>query len=167
MEIVSKSERNRRGSAVVEVGFTIVLLFAQIFLVMDLSLLVFTKSTLQEAVREGVRVGVTGRVSGSGVYLNDAIVQKVQEQALGLLNGTRGACKIGIAYYDPNTGSASTGTQGDVLVVSVNGFNFTPIGALLRRADPLAVSVSSSDIIERCSVNGCPTTVNPQPISCP
>jgi Flp pilus assembly protein TadG len=167
MEIVSKRKCNRRGSVVLEAGLTIVLLFAQMFLVMDLSLLIFTKSTLQQAVREGVRVGITGRVPSSGTYLNDAIIQTVQQKSLGLLNGTQGACKIRVDYYDPNSGSASTGTQGDVLVVSVNRFNFTPVGALLRSADPLAISVSSSDIIERCSVSGCPATVNPQPIACP
>jgi len=150
-----------------EVGLTVVLLFGLIFLVMDLAMLLFIKSTLQQAVREGVRVGVTGRLVGSTPYVNDSIVQTVQGESLGFLQSDAGACKVQINYYDPNTGGASTGTQGDILVVSVNGFNYTPLGAVLKSGDPLVISVSSSDIVERCPASGCPTTVNPVPRSCP
>lgn len=151
----------------VEVGLTLVLLFALIFLVMDLAMLVFIKSTLQQAVREGVRVGVTARLVGSTTYLNDSITQVVQGESLGFLNGSEGVCRIQIRYFDPNTGTLSSGTQGDVLVVSVNNYNYTPLAALLKSADPLAVSVSASDILERCPIGGCPVTTNPNPVPCP
>jgi Flp pilus assembly protein TadG len=151
----------------IEVGLTVVLLFGLIFLVMDLSMLLFTRSTLQEAVRDGVRVGVTGAQYGSNIYVNDSIRAAVQDSALGLLNGAEGACKIQINYYNPDTGAASTGTQGDVLVVSVNGYSYTPFAALLKSGNPLSISVSSSDIVERCPASGCPATQNPTPLSCP
>jgi Flp pilus assembly protein TadG len=167
METLSKTRRNRRGSIALEVGFTLVLLFGLMFLVMDLAMLVFVKSTLQQAAREGVRVGTTARLVGTTSYLNDSITQVVQGAALGFLNGNQGACRIQIQYFDPNTGSASNGTQGDVLVVTVKNYSYTPMGAVLRRADPLYFSVSSSDILERCPLGGCPAALNPHPIACP
>jgi Flp pilus assembly protein TadG len=158
---------SERGQAAIEIGLTIVLLFGLMFLVMDLSLLLFMKSTLQEAVRDGVRTGTTGNIITISPYLNDSIRQSVQDESLGLLKGNAGACKIQVDYFDPATGTATQGTQGDVLVVSVNGFNYTPLGAILKKADPFKISVSSSDIVEKCPGSGCPITVNPVPLQCP
>jgi len=145
---------------------TVVLLFGLIFLVMDLAMLLFVQSNLMQAVREGVRVGVTGRPYKGYTYVNDAIRAMVQDQALGLLNGASGACRIQINYFNPDTGTPSTGTQGDLLVVSVPNFNYTPLGAVLKSADPFSISVSSSDVVERCPAAGCPATVNPNGLVC-
>lgn len=68
----SRAGRRQSGAVAIEVGLTVVLLFGLIFLVMDLSMLLFTRSTLQEAVRDGVRVGVTGAQYGSNIYVNDS-----------------------------------------------------------------------------------------------
>lgn len=149
-----------------EVGMTVVFLFGLIFLVMDLSMLLFIRSTLQQAVRDGVREGVTWQ-HPSGSYVNDNIKQAVQDASLGFLNGPAGACRIQVNYFDPNTGTASTGGQGDVLVVSVNNFGYTPLGAVLKSANPLSFSVSSSDIVERCPLEGCISVANPKPPTCP
>jgi Flp pilus assembly protein TadG len=164
----SRAGRQReRGIAMVEVGLTVVLLFGLMFLVMDLAMLLFLKSTMQQAVREGVRVGITGRLVGSTGYIEDSIRQTVQDEALGFLNGASGACKIQINYFNPDTGSAGTRNQGDVLAVSVNGFNYTPLGAILKSGDPFLISVSSSDVVERCPASGCLTATNPTPLTCP
>lgn len=151
----------------IEVGLTVVLLFGLLFLIMDLSMLLFVRSTLQDAVREGVRYGVTGTQVGGNVYLNDSIRQVVQGAALGFLNGPAGACKVGISYINPDTGTASIGTQGDVIYVSVNNYNYTPLGAVLKSADPFRISVSASDILEKCPIGGCPVAQNPTPLDCP
>jgi len=164
--VIRPRKSSERGQTAIEAGLTTVLLFALIFLVMDLAMLVFVRSTLQQAVRDGVRVGVTGRLIGSTIYLNDSIRAATQASALGLLNGTEGACRIQISYFNPETGQPSTGTQGDLLMVSVNNFSYTPLGAILRSADPFSITVSSSDIMERCPVNGCPETQNPTPLEC-
>lgn len=163
----SRRGRTQKGVAAIEVGLTVVLLFGLLFLIMDLSMLLFVRSTLQDAVREGVRYGVTGTQVGGNIYLNDSIRQVVQDAALGFLNGTEGACKIGITYINPDTGAASTGTQGDIIYVSVNNYNYTPLGAVLKSADPFRISVSASDILEKCPIGGCPITQNPTPMVCP
>jgi len=164
--IDARKDARRRGSVAIEAGFTIVLLFGLIFLILDLSMLLFIKSTLQQAVREGVRVGMTARLVGSTTYLNDSIAQTVQENSLGLLQGPQGLCRIQIQYFDPTTGAASQGTQGDLLVVSVNNYNYTLLGAVLKDSHPLAVSVTSSDILERCPLGGCPAALNPNTPGC-
>jgi len=166
-QIPSQRRRGERGQVAIEAGLTVVLMFGLIFLVMDLSMLLFIRSTLQQAVREGVRYGATGTQFGGNTYLNDSIRAAVQSQALGFLNGAQGACRIAVNYYAPDTGAASPGTQGDVLVVSVNNFSYTPLGAVLKTADPLRITVSSSDIVERCPIGGCPITANPDAPPCP
>lgn len=165
-EINGRKNSLRRGSVAIEAGFTVVLLFALIFLILDLSMLLFIKSTLQQAVREGVRVGMTARLVGTTAYLNDSITQIVQENSLGFLRGAQGACRIQIQYFDPTTGAPSLGTQGDLLVVSVNNYSYTLLGAVLKDAHPLAVSVTSSDILERCPLGGCPAALNPSTPGC-
>jgi hypothetical protein len=165
-EINASKKARCRGSESIEAAFTTVLLFGLIFLILDLSMLLFIKATLQQAVREGVRVGMTARLVGSTTYLNDSIAQTVQARAQGFLQGPQGACRIQIQYFDPTTGAASQGTQGDLLVVSVNNYNYTLLGAIMKDFHPLAVSVSSSDILERCPLGGCPAALNPNTPGC-
>ena len=47
--------RGRRGNAFIEAAFVLVPLFALIFAILDFGLAIFVRSTLQHAVREGVR----------------------------------------------------------------------------------------------------------------
>jgi len=143
----------------------LLLMFGLLFLVVDLSLAVFTKATLQAAVHAGVRFAVTEQLATGQNYLNDSVVQVVQQNALGMLNGSNGACKISINYYNPVTGAASTGTGGDVVEVSVTGYNYTPVG-ILKSAGPISLSASSSDVMESCPLGGCPAIANPAPPVC-
>jgi len=144
---------------------TCLLFFGLVFLLIDLSLALFTKATMQAAAEAGVRFAVTDQLSAGKSYLNDSIVQVVQANALGMLNGAQGACKISINYYNAITGLASTGTGGDVVEVSVSRA-YTPIG-ILKSTSPVTISASSSDVLEACPLGGCPPTANPSPPSCP
>jgi len=143
----------------------IMLMLGLMFLVVDLSLALFTKATLQQAVHAGVRFAVTEQLATGQNYVNDSIVQVVQQNALGMLNGASGACKVSINYFNPVTGAASTGTGGDIVEVSVTGYNYTPVG-LLKSASPIAITASSSDVMESCPLGGCPAMANPQPPTC-
>jgi len=150
----------------VEATAIILLLFGLIFLVVDLSLALFTKAALQEAVKAGVRFAVTDQLTSGTSYMNDSIVQVVQQNALGMLNGSSGACQISIKYFNPVTGAASSGNGGDVVEVSVVGYNYTPVG-ILKSASPISITASSSDVMESCQLTGCPPVVNPNPPTCP
>lgn len=149
-----------------EATVTCLLLFGLLFLLIDVSLAFFTKSTLQEAVQAGVRFAVTEQLGSGQSYLNDSIVQVVQQNAAGLLNGSSGACKISVNYLNPVTGLASTGNGGDVVEVSVAGYKYTPVG-ILKSASPITITASSSDVLEPCPLGGCPPIANPKPPTCP
>lgn len=156
---------SQRGNVMLETTGVILLMLGLLFLVVDLSLALFTKATLQQAVHAGVRFAVTEQLATGQNYVNDSIVQVVQQNALGMLNGASGACKVSINYFNPVTGAASTGTGGDIVEVSVTGYNYTPVG-LLKSASPIAITASSSDVMESCPLGGCPAMANPQPPTC-
>ncbi|HTT61634.1 MAG TPA: TadE/TadG family type IV pilus assembly protein [Bryobacteraceae bacterium] len=156
----------QRGAAMLEGTAIILLMFGLIFLVVDLALALFTKATLQQAVQAGARFAVTTRLAPGQSYLNDSIVQVVQQNSLGMLNGPSGACKIAISYTNPITGQASTGNAGDVVEVSVVGYKYKPIG-ILKSSNPVTIAASSSDVLEACPLSGCPPVANPAPPACP
>ena len=156
---------SQRGNTMIEATAIMLLMFGLLFLIVDLSLALFTKATLQQAVQAGVRFAVTEQLALGQSYVNDSIVQVVQQNALGMLNGPNGACKIAINYFNPVTGAASTGTGGDVVEVSVVGYKYTPVG-ILKSASPISIAASSSDVMESCPLGGCPAIANPTPPTC-
>ncbi len=160
------SQHGERGSYVVEASAITLLTLGLIFLVVDLSLALFTKATLQQAVQAGTRFAVTDRLGSGQSYMNDSIVQVVQQNSLGMLNGASGACQISVNYFNPVTGQASTGTGGDVVEVSVKGYSYSPTG-ILKSSSPIPISASSSDVLEQCPLGGCPPMANPKPPVCP
>ena len=167
MRIIASQGRqvNQRGNTLLEASAVALLLFGLMFLLIDLALALFTKATLQSAVREGVRFAVTERLASGQSYLNDSVVQVVQQNSLGLLSGASGACKIVVSYTNPVTGAASGGVGGDVVEVSVVGYNYQPIG-ILKSGSPIGITASSSDVMENCPLLGCPPATDPNPPSC-
>jgi hypothetical protein len=97
---------------------------------------------------------------GSDQYLNDAIVSTVQQNALGLLNGTSGACAISIGYFTPTGAAASGPGSGNVVKVAVTGYKFQFLAA------PVYMGTAAADVMEQCQ-GGCPAGANPHPPSCP
>ena len=161
----SRRQHTQRGNTLIEATAVALLLFGLMFLLIDLALALFTKATLQEAVKAGVRFAVTDQLASGQSYMNDSIVQVVQQNAMGMLNGAGGACKISISYTNPVTGTASSGTGGDVISVSVVGYNYQPVG-VLKSGSPIAITAASSDVLESCPLNGCPPIANPTPPTC-
>jgi len=162
----SCARRHReRGSETVEAGLITLIMFALIFLLMDISLSLFIKSTLQEAAVDGVRFGVTEQVLTGNTYMNDSINQVVQASAMGFI--TNPGCQVTINYYDPYGGATTTPTSGDILQVAITGYQYTPLGAILKSSAPVSISVQASDVMEQCPLAGCPTAVNPTPPTCP
>jgi len=161
-----RRKHSQRGQAMLEGTAIMLLMFGLLFLLIDLSLALFTKATLQQAVQTGVRFAVTTRLASGTSYLNDSIVQVVQQSSLGMLSGANGACKIAINYYNPVTGAADSGTGGDVVEVSVVGYQYTPVG-ILKSSSPISITASASDVLESCPLSGCPPIANPTPAKCP
>jgi Flp pilus assembly protein TadG len=146
------------GSVIVEFAMVLVPMLAMIFLLMDTAWLIFAKATLQEAVREGVRYGITG---GAGcTSLNACIQSTIQQYSFGFVTSSNASSVITINYYSPtNTGTALSGcgatTGGNVVEVSVSGISLVPLAPLWRSSAPLNLSASSSDVMES-GTNACP-----------
>jgi hypothetical protein len=142
-----RARRRRRGSQLVEAGISLTIFTALLLLVIDLGWGLFVKSTLQHAVSEGVRYGITSRTApGTGQVASIRAV--VLYHAMGLLNGDRGSTLV-IRFLDPLTlqsGAANIG--GSVLEISVEGYTITPLATLLHSAAGSVVTVRAADIME-------------------
>jgi len=157
----------RRGAELLEFSLCFVPLLAMIAVTADTAWAIFAKSTLQRAVRVGVRTGVTltaGQMA-SGACLTDTVKSTVQANSLGLLSGSSGLSLIKVNYYqppEPNSSSPATdvstqlsGNQpGNIMQVSVQNYSLVPLLPRLfqfnRAADrnPTVVTVASADLIE-------------------
>jgi Flp pilus assembly protein TadG len=151
-------QRNpRRGSQLVEAGLMLIPFFAMAFMTIDTAWAIFVKATLQHAVREGVRYGVTGQVSGSLGQIA-SIEAVVQSNSLGLLTGAQSGA-LSVQFLDPGTLTTTSSNQGGNLVqVSVTNYQITPLAPLLRAATAVPLTVTSVDMIE-----GSPGGVAPTP----
>ncbi len=101
------------------------------FMTMDAGWAVFVKATLQHAVREGVRYGVTGQVSGNNGQI--ASIEAVAvNQAMGLLSGSQ-AGTLSVQFLDPvSLAPTSNNAGGNIVQVSVTNYMITPLAPLLR-----------------------------------
>src|SRR5437899_1976358 len=126
------SRRSRRkGAEIVEASLIIVPLFGLIFLSLDLSMVIFVRSTLQHAVREGVRYAITG-ANSPGPCHDDSIKTIVKNNALGLLNSTTASAAIHVHFQNPVTGAVTNNDRGNIVQVSVEGYQFLPLAPYQR-----------------------------------
>ena len=142
-------------------------LLAMVTVLADTAWAVFAESTLQRAVRIGVRTGVTLTASqiAAGGNLTDTVKAIVQNNAFGILHGSTGLSKIKVNYCQPPvpsstaactdvSGQANGDASGNIMIVSVQGFSLVPLmpriysGKLAVDNSPLVITVSSADIIE-------------------
>lgn len=179
------------------IEFTLVLmpLMGFMFLLLDLSWVIYKRATLQFAVREGCRYAVTNQTvttAGTTYGVSDSIKIQVQARAIGFLGrqltdlGTAkaGNANIAIRYYcasqsttcaaedvdlsnalknptdctdqnNPN-GTPSPNQGGNLVEVSVEGYQAFPIMPILRSAAPFVFIVRSSDRMEAKAISGVP-----------
>jgi Flp pilus assembly protein TadG len=141
----------QRGSAVLEGALVLLPIMALMLGIIDFSLAVFLRSTFLNAVREGVRYGITGRICGGGTGHDACITAVVQRSAMGFLNGAN-ASRIQIKYFNPTSGVYETGAgsnrSGNILEVCVNGFPWFWIAPIWRSQTALSFSAQSSDLME-------------------
>lgn len=125
----------------------------------DVSFALFSWSTLQNAVREGVRYAITFQTSGS-LGQDASIKQVVASNSMGLLTST--STLIQVNYYTtvaPTTAIAAPNGNdpGNIVVVSVQGYPLqwlVPLSgtccngnAPYRSQSPANINVYSSDIL--------------------
>lgn len=146
----ARRQRKRRqaGNTSVETALVLLPLLALIFAIIDFSVAIFVRSTLQHATREGVRYAVTYQTIG-GLGHDASIKAVVQNASLGFLGGPDGANKIHIRYFDPVTfQEVPDNSPGNLVEVSVEGFRWSWIVPLWRSSSPVTIAARSSDRME-------------------
>lgn len=146
---VSETRRRKQpGHALMEGGLVLIPFFALFFAIVDYGMAIFLKNTFQHAVREGVRYAVTYQTLNGSTGQDASIKSVVQTNAMGFLNGTN-ANLIQIHYYDGRT-LVETGmnSPGNIVEVSVQGYQWGVIAPLLRSASPITLTAFSSDRME-------------------
>ena len=138
-------------------------LLAMLFGILDVSIAIFVKNTLQYAVCQGVRYAVTSQTM-TGMGQDASIKTVVASYTLGFLDycapNHDGKSRISITYYNPVTLAVVTGpgsnVGGNIVVVTADGLSWAWMVPLLRSAAPLGFAVSSADIMEATPLAGAP-----------
>ena len=122
-----------------------------LFLLMDLSWAVFSKASMQHAVREGCRYAVTAQTQGALGQLA-SIRKVVQDNAMGFLASADDYGKINVTFYRADTLAPVIGTGsnagGNLVVVSVDNYSLRPLIPLLRPSSPIIFTVRAGDKLE-------------------
>lgn len=145
--IVQKRNKRRRGAQMVEVALIVVPLFGLTFLCLDVSMVVFLRSTFQHAVREGVRFGITGYTSSPTICQDDAIKAVVKKNAIGFLNNPPASNTIHVHFMSPVDGSVSTNSLGQIIEVSVEAYRYGPLAPYQRTGSPM-IWARAYDVVE-------------------
>jgi hypothetical protein len=138
------------GSQVVEATFVIIPLLLMTFMMLDLSMVIFVRTTLQEAVREGDRYAITGQNS-VGPCQDDSIKAVVKYYALGFLKSTTAASTIHVQFVNPNTGGQGTNAYENIVNVKIEGYKYSAMAPFERLNYPLYVFAEASDVMEPLS----------------
>lgn len=142
-----KTSSRRRGAEILEVAFIVVPLFAITFLLVDLSMAVCLRSTLQHAVREGVRYAITG-ANDTGPCQDDSIKAVVKKNAIGFLSQAPASNTIHVHWINPVTGGVSNNAFGNIVEVSVEGYQYLPLAPFERVGLPLKMWARAYDMTE-------------------
>ncbi|HNY42053.1 MAG TPA: pilus assembly protein [Bryobacteraceae bacterium] len=140
--------RRQRGNAMLETALIFLPLFAIIFAILDFGLVIFIKSTLQHAVREGARYAVTYQLKGAMGH-DLSIKTVVQENSLGFLSGSTGLDRIKVRYYQPDTFTeTSYNWPGNLVEISVENYTWKWIIPLWREPGQLSLVARALDRME-------------------
>lgn len=176
-----KRKKSRKGSELLE--FTLVLLpmLGFLFLILDIAWAVYSRSTLQYAVAQGVRWAVTSQTIGT-MGLRASVQTVVQQNAFGRLNSTAGAAtgvngwnNIYVDWYLVNSDGTLTDEDGvvggdgmtksgqlplvEVSVQNLSAKTFMPtiklpgLGSVLN---PIAMTAVAWDRMESPPLSGIP-----------
>lgn len=94
--------RPRRGQSMVETALVLPIFLLGVFIVLDLGRVVFLKAQLENAVREGARVGLV-----SDPFSEAAVRDRVQDQTLLGNAAVTATCSGGCAYGSTITVTAT------------------------------------------------------------
>lgn len=142
------SRRRQRGNAMVEATLVLVPFFAIVLGIIDFGRAFYARTAIQYAVQAGTRYAVTFQTM-TGMCQDASIKEVVRKSSVGFLNSTDIATKTFVRYYKPDTlAETSANMPGNIVEVSVEGYQFRWIAPLWRSAAPMVVLARSSDRME-------------------
>ncbi|MBV9083188.1 MAG: pilus assembly protein [Acidobacteriaceae bacterium] len=152
-----RRSRRERGASLVEFALVLIPLLGLIFGIIGISWIIFAQNTIQEAVREGVRYGITGGDPSSGTGLNAQIQQVVQNYSVGFVTDPS---NIVINYYSPSDlttpiTDASADSGGNVLQVSAS-VSIRGVILIVRPDAGITLTATASDVMENSPEGGPP-----------
>jgi len=157
-----KRRRRSGGNAFIETAFTLLPTFALIFAFIDFGLMLYRWSSLQNAVREGVRYAITFQRQTSPSLGQVASIKNVVERhSMRLVRVTDSPAHIFVKFSTkaaPDTYIASGGNiPGNVVEVSIQNVSFNWIAPLsgsyggsipfVRPSSPFNLKVYAYDIL--------------------
>jgi hypothetical protein len=131
----------------IEVCLIVVPLFGLTFLLLDLSMVIFERSTFQHAVREGVRYAITG-ANSPGPCQDDSIKSVVKQDALGFLSGATTSQTIHVHWINPVDGTVANNNFGNIVEVSVENYQYGPLAPYRRLGFPATIWARAYDMME-------------------
>jgi len=157
-----KRRQRSGGNAIIESAFTLVPTLALILAFVDFGMMIYRWSSLQNAVREGVRYAITFQTSTSPALGQVASIKDVVERkSMGLVKSTDSPAHIFVKFYTttaPDVVIATGGNvPGNIVEVSVQNVSFSWIAPLsgsyggmvpfFRTSTPLNLKVYAYDIL--------------------
>jgi Flp pilus assembly protein TadG len=166
---------HRKGQTLVEFSLMLPFLFAMVFVQLDVAFAIYAEATLLQAVREGVRYGVTNPNCGTG-SVKTCVQQAVVTAANGLLSGSGGndISKISVICYaynsakKPSAGldevssswtSVTYNAGGNVMEVKVNAFSLPLLLPIIYFGKnggvtnaPVTITAAAADRIEPINI---------------
>jgi len=156
------------GSELIEFTLAFLPMLAMVLFLLNVSWAIFVKSSLEYAVRAGLRYGITvtgTQATAAGSNLTAMVKGRVQANSLGLLPGATGLSRIFVHYFQPpSPGSNAAATDvssesygnspGNIMQVSIQNFTLVPLAPRIfawnQPADNSATPVGAmaADIIE-------------------
>lgn len=130
-----------------EVSLVLAPLLGITFLLLNVSVAIFLRSTLQHAVREGVRYAITGQ-NNPGPCQDDSIKTFVRNNSAGFLNSTAASNSIHVHFIDPVNGNVTTNAGGNIVEVSVEGYQFNPWAPYMSMKSPVNIWARAYDVME-------------------
>jgi Flp pilus assembly protein TadG len=159
MRMKASRRIRERGSEPVEATLVIVPMLLITFLMLDLSMVIFLRTTMQEAVREGTRYAITGQ-NTTGPCQDDSIKAVVKTHALGFLSKSPASSTIHVQFINATTGGQGTNAYGNIVNVKIEAYKYAALAPFQRLNFPLYIYAIASDVIEPLS-GASPCLTNP------
>ena len=111
----------------------------------QIATVVWTKSALQHAVREGVRYAITGATSGPLGHLG-SIRNAVVENSGGLIDAQDADTMVEVHFYDQNANQTTSNAGGNTVVVRVQNYPIPVMVPAILAFVPEGVQVSANAV---------------------